>query len=129
MSDKCLQCTVRGVCCYVNVPIEGFNIILENVHCPKLDHTGLCTCYENRHIHSWCLDDKEMFNKNCLPRECEYLKEGNQEFHPKMRLGEILNNHSISEKKKAKIRMEYDYFDKFPFDAYIQVLHKKEVKA
>ncbi len=127
MSNKCLQCKVRGDCCYVNIPIEGYNVILDNVHCPKLDtKTGLCTTYENRHVNSWCLDDNEMFEKGCLPKGCEYLKDGKNEQNPKIHLGDILNNIKIPEDIKKRAWTEFHNFDRMPFEMFIQVLHKKE---
>ena len=127
MSDKCLKCTVRGDCCYVNVPIEGYNIILDNVHCPHLNvKTGLCMTYENRHINPWCLDDSEMFEKGCLPKGCEYLEEGKSEINPKIHLGEIMNDITIKGDIKQKVWNRFMYFDKIPFEQYIQILHKKE---
>ena len=127
MSDKCLRCKVRGDCCYVNMPIEGYNLILDNVHCPELDiETGLCTCYNERHKHPWCLDDSEMFEKGCLPKDCEYLKDGNIENIPKLHLGDVLNDGSIPNIIKQKIWSEFLHYDKKPFELYIKILHKKE---
>jgi len=131
MSDKCLKCEVRGDCCYVNVPIEGYNIILDNVRCPHLDQeTGLCTTYETRHTNSWCLDDSEMFEKGCLPKGCEYLKDPKyKETLPNIHLGDVLNDPSISSNIKQKVWREFHSYDRIPFQVYIQILHKKEVKA
>ena len=126
MSDKCLRCKVRGDCCYVNVPIEGFNIILDNVHCPHLDtETGLCTTYDTRHQYTWCLDDSEMFEKGCLPEACEYLKEYS-EGTPKIHLGAVINNPTISNDLKQKIWFQFLHYDNIPFAQYVQFLYKKE---
>lgn len=126
MSKKCLRCKVRGDCCYVNVEIEGYNIILENVYCPMLDiDTGLCKDYPNRLENPWCMRNPEMFEKGCLPRECEYLKEGNYEKNPKIHLGEILNDHTIPKEKKYRIWFEYRKYDIIPFQEYIKILYKR----
>lgn len=127
MSNKCLKCKVRGDCCYVNIEIEGYNIILDNVHCPYLNiDTGLCTVYEERHQYPWCLDDGEMFEKGCLPSECEYLKDKHTEMKPKIRLGVILNDISIPTELKRKIILQHKFYDRFPFERFIDILYKKE---
>ena len=129
MSDKCLQCKVRGLCCYVNLELEGFNIILDNVHCPELDtETGLCTGYKNRHKNSWCLDDSEMFEKGCLPANCEYLKEEKyKEVKPKIQFRTFLDDPEIPFAIKQLVLGQYNRYNNIPFKTYVKHLYQKEV--
>ena len=102
--NLCENCPdgVRGFCCFYNVIIEGFNLILSNQHCKYLDtKTMKCKDYENRvKIQPYCLEN-DMFNKGALPKGCLYIKgHPEREENPKVDIKEVvyeLSTQSIME--------------------------------
>ena len=132
IENLCLKCPdqIRGLCCNINIPIEGFNIILENVVCPFFNkETKLCSDYKNREeIAPWCLNGKEKFNKGALPKECLYLKgHSERELNPKIKIRDIL--HRLSQQRQQKLVYIYNILNNIPFEKYAELCfkNKKEI--
>lgn len=127
--NPCLECPVRGDCCYLNAIIGGINILLENVPCPHLDtDTGLCTVYEHRDEVSWCLTEDGARNTGGLPRECLYVKEDpSLEENPKRRMEEVMADESIPFGKKGFIAATYNRLNYTSFKEHVGNLLTNEV--
>lgn len=127
MKDLCLKCPERGLCCHINIPIGGFNIVLEHVHCPFLDpETKLCSDYENRtKIAPWCLHGNGMFGKGGLPKECLYLKDHPElEPNPKVKIRDILP--LLSPFRQQELVGIYNILNNTPFQDYIEMTKKNK---
>lgn len=102
--SRCLDCPVRGDCCYFSTLIDGrYNIILPDHPCIYLNtDTGLCTIYKDRKKHyPDCLDWEDAKKIGGLPEECLFLKKGEElPYPPKRRLTEDDN-------ERLWKRMEY----------------------
>jgi len=86
-----------GKCCFYNIELEGYNVILSNQPCKYLDRdTMKCKIYKNRFkINPYCLhsEDENMFNKGSLPKGCLFLeKHPEREKNPKIDIREIADN-------------------------------------
>jgi len=97
MSNLCKKCPdeIRGKCCFYNIELEGFNVILLNQHCKHLNlKTMRCKDYKHRlEINPYCLQGKDMFNTGSLPQGCLYLKDHpEREKNPKIDIREVINN-------------------------------------
>ena len=130
IKNLCLECPddVRGLCCCINLVIEEYNILLDNVSCPFLDlKTMKCKDYKNRKKNaSWCLKGEEIFNKGALPEGCLYLKDHpERENNPKQRITNIIKDLSI--KESQHIVNLYNLYNNIPFMNYVDYLIKSEV--
>ncbi len=90
------MCAVRGQCCYFNIEIKGYNVILDNQPCKFLNKkTGLCIDYKNRKKNfKYCTGEEndEMFDVGALPEECLILiKLGRKEARPKIKINKIFH--------------------------------------
>jgi uncharacterized cysteine cluster protein YcgN (CxxCxxCC family) len=76
--NLCLECPVRGKCCYHKVIINNVLYILLKCPCSFLDtETGLCKVYEHRFEENPnCLSVERSLELNSLPQRCLYLKDG-----------------------------------------------------
>lgn len=124
MEDLCLDCPneIRGLCCHINVPIAGHNIVLEHVHCPFLDkETKLCSDYENRkQIAPWCLHGEGMFGKGGLPKGCLYLKNHpEKEKKPKVKISYVLS--LLPFNKQGSIVGIYNILNNTPFEEFVKI--------
>lgn len=130
--DLCLLCPdgIRGTCCFMNIPIGSFNIMLENVPCPYLDLEKMfCSDFEHRHqLAPWCLDKEHMFGKGGLPKGCLYLKQHpEKEPHPKEKIQEILPN--LPHHQQLELVGKYNFFNNVDFMKYIEWSRSKEAHA
>ncbi len=102
--NRCLDCNVRGECCYFSTLIDGkHNIILESHPCDYLNiKTGLCKQYETRkEVFENCIDVEDAKKIGGLPEGCLHLKKDEvYPYPPKRRLREDDN-------ERIKIRTEY----------------------
>ena len=71
--NLCIDCPVRGLCCYHSKKFGNNNIITNP--CRYLDgDRKLCTIYEERFtINPICLTIEEAITKGQLPKECLYV--------------------------------------------------------
>lgn len=121
MKNLCDDCSkeTRGLCCCINLPINGFNLILENVPCHFLDlDTMKCSVYDNRKkIASWCLKGEKLFGHGALPEGCLYL-EGHpeREPNPKRLIKDVLSE--LPEKEQAILVGLYNTYNNIPFSEY-----------
>lgn len=94
--ELCSDCPedIKGYCCYLNVRLGDYNVILENQPCPFLDlKTKLCTVYGEREEKApHCLEVEMTIGKGGLPKGCLYLK-GNEhrEPYPKVLIKSIID--------------------------------------
>ena len=106
----CNKCPdgIRGLCCFYNIEIEGFNLILSNQHCPYLNlETMKCKDYEYRtEIYPYCLHGDKMFNNGGLPKGCLYLKG-----HPEREKNPKIDIRDIVYKLSPKGIMEYNIWN------------------
>jgi uncharacterized cysteine cluster protein YcgN (CxxCxxCC family) len=129
--NLCIKCKVRGKCCYINVPIEGHNILLDNVPCPHLNiETGLCKDYDNRHKYHWCLTAENIYEHGGLPKGCSYLinnkgKENNPCVDVLDVIGEVIGKPTI---KQQKIVAQYNLYNNIDFMVYTPYTIKNEVE-
>jgi len=135
MENLCLECPVKGMCCYFSIQLKGYNIVLSNQACKWLDkNTGLCTDYEHRKEHfKYCYgeDKDEMFDVGALPKECLFLKQlHRKEARPKIRLGKVIHKLTPND---IKIYNEYNTapnFMEFYENNYNKIgIKKMEVKV
>jgi len=83
MDDEnlCLKCPVRGACCYLSIPLEGFNVILSEKPCEHLNtETGLCKVYNKRNEVPHCKTDEGVHGCGSLPKGCLLVKDIDDEF-------------------------------------------------
>ncbi len=108
MSDECLKCPVRGACCYLSIPLEGFNVILSNKPCKYLDtKTGLCNTYEERNKVAYCKQGEDGFGCGGLPRGCLLAKDDIPEFFK-------VDAKSIADKLTPQGLMTYNLMNNHP---------------
>lgn len=120
--NLCLNCPVRGKCCYYSTLIEGYNIILENQPCSFLDtKTGLCKDYKNRKKNfKFCLDSEKGIGKGAFPKECLYLtNKSHLEPHPKVFIEDVIDDLSY------KGVIQYNLFNNI---SNIRKLYGKPIK-
>jgi uncharacterized cysteine cluster protein YcgN (CxxCxxCC family) len=107
--NLCLECPVRGKCCYLSISLGDFNIILDFQPCTHLDtNTGLCKDYEKSYNVSWCNHGTNIFNKGALPEGCLYLKKypnKDQKRKPKVNIRDVIH------KLNRKQIMEYNFLN------------------
>lgn len=120
MENLCPNCPdgTRGICCHINVPMDGHNIVLDHVHCPRLDKkTQLCSDYENRKKFApWCLHGENMFGKGGLPKDCLYLKDNpEKEPNPKVRILDLPFH------EQQKLVGLYNVYNNVPFKVYVEL--------
>lgn len=120
MKEKniCKKCPegIRGLCCYYNIVIEGYNLILLNQPCKYLDlKTMRCKDFKHRtQINPYCLHGKEMFNKGCLPKGCLYLKDHpEREKNPKIDIHEVIDKLSPQSIMKWNVWNNISNIEKF----------------
>lgn len=121
ITNLCIDCPdgVRGLCCHVNIPIEGYNIVLDHVYCSMLDpKTQFCSDYKNRKQYKpWCLHGENMFNRGGLPKGCLYLiGHPEREANPKISIFEVIDNGDP--KKVPEIIGKYNQYNNVPFEVY-----------
>jgi len=93
LCDKCHY--IRGLCCFYNTILEGYNVILSNQPCKFLDtKTMNCTVYEHRYERQpLCLSIEKSYNTGGLPKGCLYLKgHPEREENPKVEIRQIIEN-------------------------------------
>jgi uncharacterized cysteine cluster protein YcgN (CxxCxxCC family) len=131
MGSLCAVCPdgIRGLCCHIAMPIDGFNVILDHVVCPNLNlETKKCKVYDTRLENHWCLPDEEMFNKGGLPEGCLYLKE-HPEDNPKISIQKIIEIVPMSPRLHM-IVAQYNIANNVDFMAYTNFTVKnKEAKV
>ena len=94
--NLCKDCPkeVKGKCCFYNIELEGYNIILRNQPCKYLNlKTMECSDYEHRlQINPYCHHSGDMYNFGGLPKGCLYLKDHPElEENPKIDISEVIN--------------------------------------
>ena len=125
LKNLCLDCPedIRGKCCHVSAYIGKYNIILNNVACPYLNpFTGECAVYDHRDKKpKWCVRDKKMFNRGCLPEGCLYLLEDpTREKNPRQQYKDLI--HVLTDNEK----FTYHGMNDKPFEFYLKELKKKK---
>lgn len=118
MKNLCLQCPreIRGLCCHISIPLEGFNVILDHVACPLLKN-GKCTNYKQRVNVPYCIHNEKIYDYDCLPEGCLYLK-GKKPKNPKVQIKSIIDKVSV-----RSIGM-YNLYNNIPFKVYEEHLVK-----
>jgi len=127
--NLCIKCSkkIRGLCCCINLPINGFNLILENVSCHYLDlSTMKCSVYDNRKkVASWCLKGRKLFGHGALPEGCLYLEDHpEREPNPKRLIKDVLENDNLSQKEQMILVGIYNTYNNIPFSDYEEYLVK-----
>jgi len=123
--ELCKKCPVdiKGYCCFLNVRLGDYNIILENQPCPHLDlKTKECTVYDRRkELAPHCLDAEKTIGMGGLPKGCLYLKgHEKEEPHPKVFIKSIVH-------KLAKEHIGFfNLVNNIPFEKF--VAYPEEVK-
>ena len=84
--NLCINCEIKGLCCYHSVIVVGkngqrYNVILKSKPCQFLDlKTKKCLVYKNRYkVNPYCITIKEAIRQNALPVDCLYVKD-NEEY-------------------------------------------------
>lgn len=76
--NLCNECppSLRGICCYFMLDLNGYKITLLNHPCKYLNQkTGRCKIYNKRkEINPNCLTLEEMYIVGGLPKDCLYVK-------------------------------------------------------
>lgn len=106
LCDKC-PADIKGKCCYFNVQLEGFNVILSEQPCKYLDKkTKLCTIYKKRHTIPWCMNESNMYEKGGLPKGCLYLKG-----HPERDINPKIDILEIADRLSPQSILKYNIFN------------------
>ena len=107
--NRCLDCSIRGLCCYFSTLIDGkHNIILKDHPCSHLNtETGLCIDYENRKtIYPECLDIEHAKAIGGLPKGCLHIKKGEELPYPQKR--------KLRDDDNERIRVRTAYINSMP---------------
>jgi len=122
------------MCCYFNIELKGYNIVLSEQACKWLDKkTGLCTDYEHRKENfKFCFgeSDNEMFDVGALPKECLYLKKLNKkELRPKIKIGKVIHKLTPNDVSIYNFYNLFPNFQEFYENNYNKLgIKKMEVK-
>lgn len=97
--ELCLECPVRGRCCYLSEMIHGYNVIIDFQPCKHLNKdTGLCKIYKGRSSVPHCSNGRSKFYRGNLPKECLYLKDNPKlESNPKRDVKDVVHEFNADE--------------------------------
>jgi uncharacterized cysteine cluster protein YcgN (CxxCxxCC family) len=73
--EKCLECPVRGSCCFLEANVGNNIRVIMNDACQYLNvNTGLCNIFDNRFsINKNCLSIDKMLELQTVPVDCLYV--------------------------------------------------------
>lgn len=124
--ENCMNCPVKGDCCYASITIRDKNMILTNHPCKYLNlETKSCTVYEKRkELAPDCLSIGEALKKGALPRECVYAKHFlSKGLLPQYPFKERINPDDL----KFHPRYLYDLYNEKPHDEIRNYGKKKKI--